>query len=803
MLKMDKLWGIRLKFPHIGNSDLPLFKKELKDGGFKQVRSCLIFGRNGAGKSTLARALRDGAYDVQYLDNLGADVPSCGEGSNIYVFDEKYIYENLRQADTDQLDPIVLLGEPAQDQEIEQELEKKLSTKNEELDHSTQKEESQQSLISSIYSTIGNTLRGDKAVSSASWKRRSQKYNHDNQHRNVSQRVIDRVIQLASSPLEAGQNIQTFEIEFDNIVQKLDRSLGAKPLEWNVPPSLITIDFPTLNSKINAVSHSYERVNASSSTVGRRIADLNASSRELREKRDLLESLQGTYCTTCLQDLETAHTETVISEISDYLDGLETDSSLKALRNCIISPIPDVDLPSPLASTQPALQLLDVHEKLNEEITALNNTILAKVENPGLAVSITSDNINKFRMEFDSAARAFAAEVKDFNAACQQSTKLRQVAEDINDRIASQEIYATASSLTSAKAEADRLREQIKDIRQDITIIQTRLEAIKEKRRSTKFAANAINFFLTAVFGVDGLRVNAVESGYQVTNRSSDVIPGLLSTGERNILALCYFLVQISSGREFKTAFKVDQLIVLDDPISSFDFDNKYGVMTLMTWLVSQCASGNSQTRICILTHDISVAYDLSKAIKPALQEHIDWELANGSLYATNYNRVDLYKETLAEMVNTSFIYTAISDEPSQSQRPTPDANRIRRVWEAFITFELGAQSVADVAMSPKIQLYFEKMGDAEQSFLLSYAGKLFIHSDSHSQNQINFSNFYLRPTLGEEDYRRFCTEIVCFIHLFSPHHIPSRLAAKRDDAESLLNNLNLLVSRVVHKFPE
>ena len=50
-----------------------------------------------------------------------------------------------------------------------------------------------------------------------------------------------------------------------------------------------------------------------------------------------------------------------------------------------------------------------------------------------------------------------------------------------------------------------------------------------------------------------------------------------MSLGERNIIALCYFFTQILSNQDIGKLYQDEELVVIDDPISSFDFENKVG----------------------------------------------------------------------------------------------------------------------------------------------------------------------------------------------------------------------------------
>lgn len=60
------------------------------------------------------------------------------------------------------------------------------------------------------------------------------------------------------------------------------------------------------------------------------------------------------------------------------------------------------------------------------------------------------------------------------------------------------------------------------------------------------------------------------------------VKPNNVSVGERNIIALCYFFAELIMNQEAKEGYSKKLILVIDDPVSSFDFENKVGIMSLL-----------------------------------------------------------------------------------------------------------------------------------------------------------------------------------------------------------------------------
>lgn len=106
----------------------------------KKTPCALLYGRNGSGKSTIARAFRKIAGEkeesitnaVLCYENGNEIQLSDEEKKNIYVFDQKFIDENIRIED-DGLDTIVMLGSQVELDKKIKKLEDTIFAKKEEL----------------------------------------------------------------------------------------------------------------------------------------------------------------------------------------------------------------------------------------------------------------------------------------------------------------------------------------------------------------------------------------------------------------------------------------------------------------------------------------------------------------------------------------------------------------------------------------------------------------------------------------------------------------------------------------------
>lgn len=312
-------------------------------------------------------------------------------------------------------------------------------------------------------------------------------------------------------------------------------------------------------------------------------------------------------------------------------------------------------------------------------------------------------------------------------------------------------------------------------------------------------ASDNINTFSSIVFGENSISVKYAEGGYEIFKGNEKVVPSSLSTGEQNVLSLCYFFAQMMDGEEYGSIEKFltgNQIIILDDPLSSFDFDNKYGVIRLLDYIINLMSKNGSESKLIIMTHDPETAIELSKIAIGRLggKKVKCCEISNNDentlLKSVKFDGIDEYKNILGKMYGI-----AVGKEDTEMPAP----NEVRRVWEAFLRFELGVSSVSDRKAIEKIRDYYDEES-AEYEFLDSFMSYAFIHQDSHSASQMLFFNFSLFPVLSDEDFRKHIRQIICFIHIVSPLHIASRLSNGGTEAQEYREELENMYKQIVLK---
>lgn len=160
----------------------------------------------------------------------------------------------------------------------------------------------------------------------------------------------------------------------------------------------------------------------------------------------------------------------------------------------------------------------------------------------------------------------------------------------------------------------------------------------KSQMQDVKLATEHINYALQYIFfEKDRLQVSVQDGKYYLKSNGKGVHHKNISTGETNILALCYFFTQIFKDKEIKELYKNEVLLILDDPISSFDMNNKIGILSYLQYMIRNFILNNSESKILILSHDLPLVSDLKKTVKKFHQLSKEMQNIQQQLLVSNY----------------------------------------------------------------------------------------------------------------------------------------------------------------------
>lgn len=316
------------------------------------------------------------------------------------------------------------------------------------------------------------------------------------------------------------------------------------------------------------------------------------------------------------------------------------------------------------------------------------------------------------------------------------------------------------------------------------------LKILEQKKSNVGLAIESINNALDYVFFSHGrLSIELKNDKYYLKSNGNDVKPKNVSLGERNIIALCYFFTQILANQDIERLYQNEELVVIDDPISSFDFENKVGISSFLRYQAYKIVKGNGKSKILFLTHDLSTFSDLQK-IADEIEKSFKKQKTGVSIKGKSFElqgrvlsnpmkSINEYRDLLRmifdyAMGNTNGLDLTIG-------------NAMRRTLEAFSTFIYGT-GIAEVSFDPKV---IKRLGEHSKYFEnLMY--RLVLHGESHFetrvyaiQDDLNFYRF-----ISEKEKQRTCEEVLCFMYCLNPDHIESHIPEAVSEIQKWMTNI-------------
>ena len=332
----------------------------------------------------------------------------------------------------------------------------------------------------------------------------------------------------------------------------------------------------------------------------------------------------------------------------------------------------------------------EVTEKLNQ-----------KIQNPfvPLNLDVNFDNlVNELNQNLDQLEQRRQV----FMAQKAIANELKQELEELNKQIAYckikdnfnyyEEKLKIKDALNSKKAINDRRLE----------CISSKNSELNAQRMQINIAQDKINEHLKYIFFKEGrleLGEPNEQGQYVLKSNGNRVKAKDVSTGERNAIALSYFFTEIFSGENKEEFYTKPKFIVIDDPISSFDFENKVGIMSFLNYQIHKIMTGCSESKMIVLTHDLMSAFDIQKIIGslPQIKINEKNEVIFIQRELKNQKLVDFGKKYSEYKTLLNEIYDYVSKPKPENantyNNTIPEnvniGNNMRKVLEAF-----GAHSI-------------------------------------------------------------------------------------------------------------
>ena len=743
----------------------------------KLVKGTILYGRNGSGKSTIARAVKKlvvGGYphitQAKAMDKDGNIISLTeDEQKRVYVFDEEFVDKNVKLQEAG-LDTIVMLGQQA-------DLTDQIAQAQNELDIAKMEYEKQLEVIQNEYENRDNpkspeyyidqmryALQGDD-----NWAGRDKTVKDKRTNSPVKDTTYKQFLSL--SPVKSRDElIIAFNDKFKELQQaqngeaSIEKKVIVPILEYNdqVVNDLLSmkIQKPELSEREKYLLQLVQ--NGKKDTLVKIVDDFGKESTK--------------ECPYCLQSLTKQYKKNLIDSIQKVLNKIVKEHQRK-LEILIIDELTiDFSTYEKLGKTKGICE--DLVNKINQMIKENNQRLQEKIDDPYTPIETEMTEISLLFENLVEALEKLEEARILFNKKVKATAPIKKELERINSEIAYYDIVKIASCYDIQQQEYES--EKKKRDEKKILYMQKKglVDELEAKRKNIKIALDVINNSLKYIFfSKDRLQIEYQNDTYILLSNGHKVKPSEVSLGERNIIALCYFFANIMQNQEESVSYNREYLLVIDDPISSFDIENKIGIMSFLKYQLGKFFLGNEHTKAIVMTHDLLTFYDLDKIFEELLddcKEKFQGQKLKFNRFELRQQRLEVFqykqRQEYSELVKIIYNYGL----GNASDYDIIIGNMLRQVLEAFSTFQY-RKGIEKVSTDPDI--LDDLPEDEYKVYFHSLMYRLVLHGGSHREEQVKTlddMNFF--SIISSSDKQRIARDILCFIYLLDKKHIMSHL---------------------------
>lgn len=425
----------------------------------------------------------------------------------------------------------------------------------------------------------------------------------------------------------------------------------------------------------------------------------------------------------------------------------------------------------------------EVTEKLNQ-----------KIQNPFVALNLNTnfDNlVNELNRDLDQLEQKRQA----FMVQKARVNELKQELERLNNQIAYCEIKDNFNYYEEKLKIKDALNSKKDHNDRRLERISSKISELNAQKEQINIAQDKINEHLKYIFFKEGrLELSENQGQYVLKSNDNRVKAKDVSTGERNAIALSYFFTEIFSGENKEEFYTKPKFIVIDDPISSFDFENRVGIMSFLNYQIHKIMTGCEKSKMIILTHDLMSAFDMQKIMSnlPKVEFYDERENRNKKdvifmqKELKDHQLVDFgkkyseYKTLLNEIydyANNSVSENANIDNKTRSENANKPileniniGNNMRKVLEAFGTFNYQC-GIEDIARD---EVIVANLSPEQQTYFKNLMYRLVLHGESHTEDKTKTLDFF--SCISEIAKQKTAKDILSLLYLLNKAHLQKYL---------------------------
>lgn len=785
-LKKIKIWG-------------GCFEKSTELELFKNDPVSIVYGRNGSGKSTIARGFRtyflpyhvytqglDGKSHLEEKKSSDMVVLTDGviprhpedegydETKKIYVFDEEFVNEKVRVEGDEELPAIVMLGEQV-------EIDKQLKKKEEELKKAKEEEKSLAKLDNqcddndnpvSIYNL--RTAISRELMKEGGYVDMLVAAGDDEKEKVITDIKIDIFLQM-EEPVETEAELER-RLKEDYEMLKRARETGLKPLE---EISIYKSDDITELEEI--LKRTVDKPELSDREM-RLLAFLNNHGHENAER---LNKEQWAFCPTCLREL-TADDRNTIAETLTRLLSQEAERyrDLLGFEMQLHGPVYiDWDQYTDRFYRDEKEEARTAADTLNKLIEKVMEALRNRWRN--LYDTMEKPFEDGFVEEYAAAVKTLKEKVAVlnqrliiYNEKVQDLERLKHAVVEDDKKWARKSISSLLEKLRNSIKEKEKYSVGRSLKHDEVLELEHTIEGLKIRMKNTKIALDYINQELQYVFFSKKVRLDLGEEGnYRLKVNGKDVKPNRISVGERNVLGLCYFFANLLGEDTDKMEYEAERLVVIDDPVSSFDYGNRLGVMSLLRYQFGNILKGNKNSRILVMSHDLYSVFDLIKIKRELVRQSSNKYLV---LEDKQLKQVE-FKHEYANQMQKVFNYAVdrSKDDPDETH-DMGIGNTMRRMLEAFSTF-CYCSGFEEVLHREDL---LTMIPADKRTYFANFMCRLALNGESHAEES-SYTLNSITPYFAREEKVQTAMSLLLFLYYVNEPHLRAYLKEKADVVKS------------------
>jgi ABC-type multidrug transport system ATPase subunit len=658
----------------------------------------IIFGRNGSGKSTLARALYEYAqlkdslseYEVELI---GRDLPDDLR-KRIFVYNEAFVEKNVKTKE-EGLDTIIILGDRDIQRQAEIDgLKRNLQQLRNNRDAFADKKANHEDAHHTEGYQYALKQLLDAMKADGGYADRERLIKGLNRKGSVTVAIVDGFIDEFCDnpifPLELKQ-------EFDDKLHRLQTLKSGTEIVWSKPSHTLPFD---VNQIISLLAKQVEQPELTERE--KYLLSLSQKSRH-NYVQILNEDVIGTKMTTCplcLREIDAKHHDDLVAIVQRILNKAvdehkaELKQATNGLAECrwVLPALPTEIYDADLKVAN------DCIGHINSMIGQLKELVKTKYENPIVAIDCSQfeGDFQVVLQKLEQALTQLDSDKDQYNQSIRDRKKLENDLLQINRKLTWMELASKMQDYQSRKDDYDYTVTMLGRTNDQIKEDNDKLAELQADDNDAGRAVRIINKYLNTIFGYENrlnLTFDTNMNSYRLTTRGKSVVPKRVSEGERNIIGLAYFFATLNSGRELDAIYNDPMLLVIDDPISSYDYGNRVGVITFINSQIDAMLKGNKDSKVVVMSHDIQTIQRFTTMYNNLVRSNIGFNAINDGpapVYKLDCGKTTLLKDVekgseYQHLLELIFEYANSNDADTVTDIAI--GNEMRRVLEAYCTF--------------------------------------------------------------------------------------------------------------------